>query len=358
MNVSPTSKALLISGVLLTRVALGLEQDPAPLKNSIPVSIKPAPPSAPKPAALPTEPALTPTPTLRPKPTPEQRDAAVRLQTFLDTALFGPGKIDGQSGEFTVKATMLYQQAHALAQTGLPDNLPLPNTPVYTEYTLQPEDKRFVGLVPSSTAEQSKRQYLPYGSFLEFLSERFHSAPSLLEELNPQLKLDTLKVGDTVKVPSVEPFKIETVPATATLPEIPEFKGRRIQISRKERILQLLDGDKLMAAFPITPGSTSLPTPPGKWRILAISTMPVFRWDEGVLNHGVRTTDFYMLPSGPNNPVGVVWCALNKPGIGIHGTNQPDTIGRAFSHGCMRVANWDVIRLVQKISAGVRVEIE
>lgn len=358
MNVFPTLIALLISCVLLTRVALALEQDPAPLKNSIPVITKPAPPAPPKLAASSAETPLTPSPAPRAKPTPQQRDAAVRLQTFLDTALFGPGKIDGQSGEFTIKATTLYQQAHALPQTGSPDNLPLPNTPVYTDYTLRPEDKRFVGLVPSSTAEQSKRQYLPYGSFLEFLSERFHSSPSLLEELNPLMKLDALKVGDTVKVPSVEPFKIEEVTATATLPEIPEFKGRRIQISRKERILHLLDGDQLIAAFPITPGSASLPTPPGKWRILAISTMPVFRWDEGVLNHGVRTSDFYMLPSGPNNPVGVVWCALNKPGIGIHGTNQPDTIGRAFSHGCMRVANWDVIRLVQKISAGVRVDIE
>ena len=358
MNVSPTSKALLISGVLLTKVALGLEQDPAPLKNSIPVQIKPTPSPSSKQADSATEAQHAPAPSLRQKPTPQQRDAAVRLQTFLDTALFGPGKIDGQTGEFTVKATMLYQQAHSLAQTGLPDNLPIPNTPVYTEYTLQPEDKRFVGSVPSSTAEQAKRHYLPYSSFLEFLSERFHSAPSLLEELNPQIKLDSLKIGDTVKVPFVEPFKIEEVTAVATLPEIPEFKGRHIQISRKERILQLLDGDKLLAAFPITPGSTSLPTPPGKWRILAISTMPAFRWDEGVLNHGVRTSDFYMLPSGPNNPVGVVWCALNKPGIGIHGTNQPDTIGRAFSHGCMRVANWDVIRLVQKISAGVRVDIE
>lgn len=358
MNVSPTLKAQLISGVLLTQVAFSFELDPAPLKNSIPVSIKPTSTDAQKTKTLQAQTQSTQTPPIRSKQTPEQRDETVRLQTFLDTALFGPGKIDGQTGEFTVKATMLYQQAHALALTGSADNLPLPNTPVYTEYTLQPGDKRFVGLVPSSTAEQSKRHYLPYGSFLEFLAERFHSAPALLEELNPQLKLDALKIGDTVKVPAVEPFKIEEITATATLPEIPEFKGRRIQISRKERILQLLDGDQLMAAFPITPGSTSLPTPPGKWRILAISTMPAFRWDEGVLNHGVRTNDFYMLPSGPNNPVGVVWCALNKPGIGIHGTNQPDTIGRAFSHGCMRVANWDVIRLVQKISAGVRVDIE
>ena len=355
--------AFLALGILVPHCATALDPDPAPLKNSIPVSIKPATPSIPKPANPHAEAAPLPHPAAHPTPprqkqSPEQRDTVVRLQTFLDASLFGPGKIDGQTGEFTVKAISLYQQAHGLEQTGTPENLPLPKTQIYQEYTLQAEDKRFVGSVPSSTAEQSKRRYLPYGSFLEFLSERFHSSPTLLEELNPSIKLDSLKVGDTVKVPAVEPFKIEEVSPVANLPEISEFKARRIQISRKERILQLLDGDKLIAAFPITPGSTSLPTPPGKWRILAISTLPTFRWDEGVLNHGVRTDECYMLPSGPNNPVGVVWCALNKPGIGIHGTNQPETIGRAFSHGCMRVANWDVIRLVKQISAGVRVDIE
>jgi lipoprotein-anchoring transpeptidase ErfK/SrfK len=86
--------------------------------------------------------------------------------------------------------------------------------------------------------------------------------------------------------------------------------------------------------------------------------MPNFRWDEGVLNHGVRTDKFYMLPPGPNNPVGVLWCALNKPGIGIHGTNSPQTIGRSASHGCMRVANWDVYRLSKMITAGMEVVIE
>lgn len=357
MKESFRNTAFLALGMFIATSTFALDPDPAPLKNSVPISTKPAASATPKPLGANNETAF-PTAKPRPKSTPEQRDAVVRLQTFLDASLFGPGKIDGQTGEFTVKATTLYQQAHGLEQTGSPENLPLPSTQMYTEYTLQDGDKRFVGQVPSSTAEQSKRRSLPYGSFLEFLSERFHCSSTLLEELNPNLKLDSLKVGDSVKVPAVEPFKIEDISSVATLPEIPEFKERRIQISRKERILQVLDGEKLIAAFPITPGSTSLPTPPGKWRILAISTLPTFRWDEGVLNHGVRTNDFYMLPSGPNNPVGVVWCALNKPGIGIHGTNQPETIGRAFSHGCMRVANWDVIRLVKQISAGVRVDIE
>lgn len=292
-------------------------------------------------------------------PTAKEREAQVRLQVFLDTALFGPGKVDGLPGEFTTKAVLNYQKAHALEPTGLPDQLPIPkDAPAYTEYTIRPEDRKFVGNVPSKPAEQSTLHYLPYDSLAEFLTERFHCSSGLLEHLNPELNIERLKVGDTVRVPAVEPFQIEGVKAIAQLPEKPEHKGRSIHINRKERQLELSEGTTLLASVPITPGSESLPTPPGKWRIHAISTMPCFRWDEGVLNHGVRTDQFFMLPPGPNNPVGVVWCALNRPGIGIHGTNRPETIGRAFSHGCMRVANWDVIRLVQMVTTGIPVIIE
>ena len=295
---------------------------------------------------------------LRP-PTAKEREAQVRLQVFLDTALFGPGKVDGLPGEFTTKAILNYQKAHSLEPTGLPDQLPISqDAPAYTEYTIKPEDRKFVGNLPSNPSEQSHLKYLPYDSLAEFLTERFHCSVGLLEHLNPALNMERLKVGDTVRVPAVEPFQIEEVKAISQLAEKPEHKGRSIHISRKERQLELTEGGTLLASVPITPGSESLPTPPGKWRILAISTMPNFRWDEGVLNHGVRTDQFFMLPPGPNNPVGVVWCALNRPGIGIHGTNRPETIGRAFSHGCMRVANWDVIRLVKMVTAGIPVVIE
>ena len=77
-----------------------------------------------------------------------------------------------------------------------------------------------------------------------------------------------------------------------------------------------------------------------------------------MLNHGVRTSNFFNIPAGPTNPVGVAWIGLNRPGIGIHGTNQPLTIGRAGSHGCIRLANWDAIRLVGQITEGMTVVID
>jgi lipoprotein-anchoring transpeptidase ErfK/SrfK len=44
--------------------------------------------------------------------------------------------------------------------------------------------------------------------------------------------------------------------------------------------------------------------------------------------------------------------SLNKTGIGIHGTNNPETIGRAASHGCIRLANWDAVRVKDLVSVG------
>jgi len=120
-------------------------------------------------------------------------------------------------------------------------------------------------------------------------------------------------------------------------------------------MLDLIDGDKLLASFPITPGSTKLPAPKGIWKILGICELPNFRWDEAMLEHGVRSTDFHMIPIGPRNPVGVMWMGLNKPGIGIHGTSSPWNIGRTGSHGCIRVANWDIIRLSAMVSEGMKV---
>lgn len=58
-----------------------------------------------------------------------------------------------------------------------------------------------------------------------------------------------------------------------------------------------------------------------------------------------------------NNPAGVIWIALNQEGLGLHGTNDPDLIGRSESHGCVHLANWDLVRLAGKVKACVPVSI-
>ncbi len=289
-----------------------------------------------------------------------ERDVTTQLQIFLDQQLFGPGKIDGRPGEFMTKALIRYQRAHGLPESGKIDvNLPLDSVyPVYTFYTLQEGDLKFVGDCPREPADQSKKNYLPYESLLEFLTERYHCAPEFLMKLNKGMNLEALQVGETVRVPNVEPFKIEELPKEGFLPEIPAYKSRVIWVHRAEKLLDVYEGESLLASVPITPGGGRLETPSGSWRVVGIATAPRFRWDKSVLETGKRSSEFFMLPPGPNNPVGVLWCGLSKPGIGIHGTNNPQTIGRAASHGCMRVANWDVVRLSKLITKGMSVVIE
>lgn len=292
---------------------------------------------------------------------PEPVEDILRLQIFLDGQLFGPGKIDGRPGEFTTKALKRYQMAHGLPETELgAESLDLSSVPeLYTNYTIREEDLKFVGELPTQPSEQSKKKYLPYSSLEEFLTEKFHCANELLEYLNRPMKLSALKAGSTVKVPNVvSPFLLEELTPIGSLPEVPEYKDRVLKIDTREKMLGLWEGDKLLASLPITPGSGRLATPPGKWRIVGIAEMPTFRWDKSVLEYGVRSDSYYELPIGPRNPVGVMWIGLNRPGIGIHGTNTPQTIGRSSSHGCMRTANWDTVRLAKMLTKGMTVEIE
>ena len=279
-------------------------------------------------------------------------ETATRLQIFLDNSDFGPGKIDGRMGEFFRKALVSFKHAHAQFETGVIDQWMLDQVPqAFTTYTIKGDDIAFVGENPSSHADQAKLKFLPYTSMLEFVAERFHSAEEYIKKLNPGMDWEHLEPGDELKVPNVLPFEIETVKELQLKPN-KAFAARKIYVDTKERLLEVFDNDQLVCVFPVTPGSTALPAPVGTWTIQGAATWPWFRYDEGMLNYGVRTENYYNLPPGPNNLVGVVWMGLNRPGIGIHGTNNPETIGRAASHGCIRVANWDVIRLKDLISVG------
>jgi lipoprotein-anchoring transpeptidase ErfK/SrfK len=130
-----------------------------------------------------------------------------------------------------------------------------------------------------------------------------------------------------------------------------------VKIDTKINMLEVYEGHKLIAAYPVTIGSAQTASPVGEWKVRRITKLPGFRYDKEMLQHGRRSGNFYLLPPGPRNPVGVMWVALNKKGIGIHGTNEPDSIARAASHGCVRLANWDVVRLATKIESGDSVSI-
>src|SRR6266496_3517147 len=132
-------------------------------------------------------PASTPPPRVYPVALPNyDEETATRLQIFLDNSDFGPGKIDGRMGEFFRKALISYKHAHAMPKTGAVDQWMLDQVPVtYTTYTIRDEDLKFVGNLPSSHAEQANLKWLPYTSLLEFVAERYHSAESYIQKLNP-----------------------------------------------------------------------------------------------------------------------------------------------------------------------------
>lgn len=289
-----------------------------------------------------------------------ERDRIVRLQIFLDDRDFGPGKIDGEWGYFTEQSRSRYLRVMRLPlddrwEKNMDLAAAVPS--IYTTFVIPEDAKKFVGNLPGEVAEQAKLKSMPYSSLGEYAAERYHTTERLLTQLNPQFPLNTLRPGDSLIVPNVKPFRIEAVPHSAKAPSPPQASSRRILVDTQSRYLEVIEGDRLVALFPITPGSPAHPAPTGQWKIVNVATMPWFRYDEGVLKRGERTDDFYMLPAGPNNPVGVLWMGLSKPGIGIHGTNNPFTIGRAGSHGCIRLANWDAARMPLLVGAGTPVTI-
>jgi len=335
----------------------------------------------------------------RKKPTPKtnrpnksQTEAATRLQIFLDRANFGPGKIDGHYGDFTLKALALYRESRG-EQPQTPPSQPKAKgnltpyvngldlasvEPVYIPYTVTEADLQSIGQLPQQVPEQAKLKFLPYRDAADAIAEKFHTDVHFLEQLNPG-KLKGIKAGDQVNVPNVEPFEIASVkdiqPGSETASQAanevedqPEAQASTpgessaprkvfIKVDTKTNMLGVFENEKLIAGYPITIGSAQTASPIGDWKIRGIAKLPKFRYDKEMLKHGERSGNFYMLAPGPRNPVGVMWIALNKKGIGIHGTADPDSIGRALSHGCIRLANWDVVRLATKIKAGDNVSI-
>src|SRR6266568_1632271 len=150
-------------------------------------------------ATVPVTSSSTPPPKVYPVALPNyDEETATRLQIFLDNSDFGPGKIDGKMGEFFRKALISYKHAHLIRETGFVDQWLLDQVPVtFTTYTIKPDDLKFIGPVPTSHSEQAKLKALLYGSLLEFVAERFHSAEAYIQKLNPGKNWEHLQPGET-----------------------------------------------------------------------------------------------------------------------------------------------------------------
>jgi lipoprotein-anchoring transpeptidase ErfK/SrfK len=140
----------------------------------------------------------------------------------------------------------------------------------------------------------------------------------------------------------------------------PGYAGAvKIVVSKKASVLMVYDREGHVIFYaPVTSGSTHDPLPFGSWVITDVVRNPIYNynpdlfWDANPANAKVK------IAAGPNNPVGVVWMGINVPHYGIHGTPEAGEIGHSQSHGCVRMTNWDAIRVADLVKDGTPVVFE
>ena len=129
--------------------------------------------------------------------------------------------------------------------------------------------------------------------------------------------------------------------------------GPVIVVDRETNTLRLYDGRKLVRTFPVATGQAIYPTPAGLWFVKDKQKDPWWypptydAWAKGLKP----------VPPGPDNPLGTRWMGLNVPGVGIHGTDEPTSIGYSASHGCIRMHVPDAEWLFQRVRVGTPVVI-
>ena len=134
--------------------------------------------------------------------------------------------------------------------------------------------------------------------------------------------------------------------------------GVTLRIDKSDQMLYVLGGDgRIVGAFPVTIGGREFPLPEGTLQIAAQAKNPDYSYDPSLLRHP-KSDKKLKLPPGPNSPVGVMWLALSQEHLGIHGTAEPSQMSRAESSGCVRLTNWDVVRLSTVAGKGTKVEVQ
>lgn len=134
-------------------------------------------------------------------------------------------------------------------------------------------------------------------------------------------------------------------PATTTAAPAQPVATRMIIVSLQDRRLALVENGEVKAVYPVAVGKAFTPSPTGTFTIVNHVANPTY------YHHGK------VIPPGPANPVGNRWMGLSLPGYGIHGTNVQRSIGKAVSHGCIRVGRRDLEKLFAQVRVGDTVEI-
>ena len=179
-------------------------------------------------------------------------------------------------------------------------------------------------------------------------------APQFVEARNGravETRTMTAAIAQLLSSGTRQPLQLVTKPVVATQ-TVANF-GPSIVISRATNTLRLYDGRTLVRTFPVATGQTIYPTPAGLWEIVNMQRNPW--WYPPVQDEWAK--GLKPVPPGPSNPLGTRWMGLNAPGVGIHGTDAPTSIGYSASHGCVRMQVPDAEWLFEHVHVGTPVVI-
>lgn len=304
---------------------------------------------------------LSQTPASRPVPAD-----TLAVQVALDNAGFSTGVIDGQPGGNTKRAADAYRKEHGKDIE--------PSVEPLTAYTITEEDVKgpFAERLPEDMMEKAELPALSYESPLELLAERYHTTPAVLKRLNPEA---SFRSGESIQVPNVEPFVVPAPRQEGTAAKDRQETGTSgrgaggsrnakpsdtanavITVSKSTSALTVQDASaRIIFHAPVTTGSQHDPLPIGEWKVTTIQVSPTFHYNPDLFWDADPSHAKATLKPGPNNPVGVVWIDLSKEHYGIHGTPEPQAIGKTASHGCVRMTNWDALKLAGLVQPGTKV---
>jgi lipoprotein-anchoring transpeptidase ErfK/SrfK len=266
---------------------------------------------------------------------------------------FSAGAIDGIRGPQSTAALRAFQRRSGITASGELDDatreLLVLAAPALAPASLTAADLASLQPVPATWLEKSERTVLAHATALELAAERFHAGPAFLRRLNPQTDWQALTPETVFLAPAVQ--KLEK-PGTAA----------RIEIRLADRTLEVMDHEgRILAHFPVSIARKVEKRPVGELHVTVVVGDPNYTFDPEVFPESAEARQLgrkLIIPPGPNNPVGVAWIGLDLPGYGIHGTPDPEKVGRTESHGCFRLANWDAYTLLAMAWVGLPVNVE
>ena len=307
------------------------------------------------PAQEPDEPEAAPAETTAAAPGFEPRPVTdwLEAQVELSRLGFSCGSIDGVRGLQTATTLKAWQKNEGLKETGDLDKATravlLLRAPALVEYTFTVVDLASIRPVPKTWLEKSQTDGLRYNTALELVAERSRANPKLITKLNPHVNWDDVLPGTVLTVPSAEPV-------------LPPVRVSRIHVYLAEHVLEVVDPNgRVLLHCPVSIARNVEKRPVGELHVVVVAPDPNYTFDPEVFPEVPEAAELgrkLIIPPGPNNPVGVAWIGLDRPGYGIHGTPDPEKVGRTESHGCFRLANWDARTVLSLIWTGMPVMVE